>query len=156
MSTEDSTDSTKDGRDEERLRLRKEYVIGLRELADFIESLNITEAEHGEVPAMTGFWFGHKLQGFVYSKEDIAVWARAMGSFNKNFDGNYFELVKKFSENVSMEVNIGRDNICERVVIGTKIVPETYIPSKFVAEHEEEIVEWRCPEDLAILRKITQ
>lgn len=141
---------------EESHRLRQEYVTGLRKLADFIESLNVTEAEQGEVPVMSGFWFGHKLQGFVHSKEDIAIWARTLGSFEKQFDSNYLELNKRFSENVSIEVNVTRNVICERVVVGKKTVPETYIPSKFVAEHEEEIVEWRCPEDLSLLRKITQ
>lgn len=44
--------------------------------------------------------------------------------------------------------------ICERKVVGKKIIPQQYIPARVIEAHEEEIVEWECRPILAA-RKAT-
>ena len=47
-----------------------------------------------------------------------------------------------------------REAVCQRKVVGTRIIPAQTVPSsyteeKFIPEHEEEIVEWDCSPVLA-------
>lgn len=109
---------------------RAETLQALRDLADYLET-------HPQVPLP---YIG-KLNAFGVGG-DLPTIARAMGGFEKGSGGGYLELIKRFGS-ITLAVNFNSDEVCERVVVGTERVSEQIIPA-----HEQEIVEWRCPESL--------
>lgn len=124
---------------------RSEYVDGLRQLADFIEA-------HPELPGLLHCRAGIYLWGDS-AKAELAVAAMAMGTAAKRADDFYFGVEKSFGP-VVLSVKAGRDNVCERVVTGTKTT-EYLVPPEGVEmvkkTHTEDIVEWVCPPSLLAL-----
>jgi hypothetical protein len=104
-----------------------EYANALRRIADWIEV-------HPDLPlpSQTQLDF---LSG-VDTKEDLAKFARGFGECKKDFGG------------IKLRAVAWRKNVCERVVVGTREVPEEIIPARLVPAHMEDIVEWKCPESL--------
>lgn len=124
---------------------RARYVAGLRAAADFYE-------QHTDVktPGDTS------LNNYVVNtKEDARAIIKALGSCVKFYDDVYFRIVKEISPGFSLRFVLMRDNVCEKVQVGTKVVPEHVIPpepareEKFVPRREEPIYEWRCASILA-------
>ena len=76
--------------------------------------------------------------------------AKSLGTFEKNINGSFFDLVKKFGQ-VELRFVFYRHNICSRRVIGTKTenvkVPAPDAPTVEMVDKvvETEIVEWDCP-----------
>ena len=135
---------------EERLNLvklenRRTYVNGLRAAADFYE-------QHVDVklPGDTGI-----NNYIVNTKEDARVIIKALGSCKKKYDDVYFHISKEISPGFTLRFVLTRDNVCEKVQVGTKSVPEHVIPAepareeKVVLAREEPIWEYRCPSILA-------
>ena len=115
----------------------RRYIDGLRELADFLE----------ERPEFVPI--GEKLiLVYALGKEEFLKSCRLMGSFDKKVEPNFLNAIKKFNSMLTLELYTNRSNVCERVV--TKItVPEQVIPAQkeeTIPEHEEEVIEWKCPE----------
>jgi hypothetical protein len=80
-------------------------------------------------------------------REDFSMAAKAMGSFDKNVDSAYFEMNKHFG-GITLSVNFKRDEVCERVKVGEKVIPEQILPAKseeVIPEHVEDVYEWKCP-----------
>lgn len=82
---------------------------------------------------------------FYDTKEAFSEFLRQIGSFRKIYQDIYFSARKSFSDDGRIRIDFftSRDMVCERVVVGTKEVPEQYTPA-----HTEEIVEWKCSESL--------
>lgn len=116
------------------------FVDGLRELARLFET-------KPEIPLPS---WQQDITLFVRdesAKEDLAAVARAIGSADKSYSDDLFELQKSFGGLLRLRVCAYRQQVCERVVIGTKIEPAHEIPAqeaKTVAAREVEVVEWRC------------
>lgn len=114
-------------------RTRTSLITGLRELATFLE-------DHPQVPAPI---YQVTVNAFAQSKAEIVAAAR-LGGWRKDYNTTWFNLRRTFGgamdEGVSLDINIARAEVCERIVVGTEIVPAR--PA--VAEHEIEKVEWRC------------
>jgi hypothetical protein len=118
-------------------------VRGLRAMADFIE-----QNPEVRIPANMNMLCS---QG---TKEEMGHLASLAPYSEKIVDTSFFNLRVPFSENVYYELYNRRDEVCERVVTGTKIVPAQdarteIIEHPAVAEHEEETFEWKCPSLLA-------
>src|SRR5690349_12287178 len=106
---------------------QKELVDGLRAAADFFE-------QHIEVPVPSVYisdwiyddtkWDKEERKNVVVkSAKDRAVEiARALKPVEKKYDSSIFELVKKFSESVRLSYKVSRDEVCRKVVVGTKEV----------------------------------
>lgn len=110
---------------------RREFVTGLREMADFIEA-------HAHIPLP---WPGSQ-NAFVSDKAELAAIAKACGGrWAKNATESFFYIKKPFSGGHSYEVNISRESVCRRVVVGTRIEPAQ-------PEQEVEDVRWVCDEPL--------
>lgn len=117
---------------------RTAVVDGLRQLADFIES-------HPDMPLPT-------CRGSIYlwgddAKTQLANIATSLGTAAKKADEFYYGLTKDFGP-VSLSVKASRENVCERVVVGTKTTEYLVPPPGVEMEkriHTEEIVEWVCP-----------
>lgn len=107
---------------------RTEFIAGLRELADFLE-------KHRAAPLPVGY-----LNAFPDDDIDLASIARAIGSAEKDFNGDWLFLNKQFGP-IQYAVSIKRERFCEKRVIGTRIVPAS-------PEHEEEIFAWDCVESI--------
>lgn len=105
-------------------------IDGLRELADFLQDRpaiadRMASAEpHFNVYAFTR----NEFQGFV----------REIGRGDKTASDQFMGVIRKFGA-VTIEVYTHRAQVCERVVVGTREVPEEIRPARV-----EEIVEWRC------------
>lgn len=115
------------------MRHRQLVIEGLRAVADYLEAR----------PDLPAPYIG-QLHAFPDPKT-LSVVARAMGGFQKDHDGKYLTLVKEINSAVSFAVVFASEEVCERVVVGTKEVPEKVIPA-----HVEEIIEWKCPESLLV------
>ena len=113
-----------------------EMIQGLRGLATLLEN-------HLELPVHSSV----SVLGRAADKEHLAACARAMGSVDKIMDNNYFNIRKSFGP-ITYEVYAPREEVCERVVVGTKHIPASFVPEQYSEAHEEEIIEWHCPEAL--------
>lgn len=111
---------------------RKAYADGLREVADWIES---TDAD------LTGLMFCPiTFNLFAWNKEKFDEQSSAVGGFReKVLDGSYAVTRRWFGPH-KVEVNIQREQVCERVQVGVVTVPA----QEAVPEHEEPQYEWRC------------
>ncbi len=121
---------------------KEEMVKGLRAMADFIEA-NVEDDNLG--------YSTIDLNIFTKSNEELADLARRFAPVAKRYTDQWFCLVKRFSENVKLEVNRKREEVCTRVVTGTRTVKvPVYAPLEKIGEREEvqEIVEWDCGQSI--------
>jgi hypothetical protein len=111
---------------------RAAYIRGLREVAAFLEA-------HPDLPTPS---YGGSLNAFVSTRADLAAIARVRGvKWEKSADPNYFYLQVHFAAGFSYDVNVQRDQVCRRVVTGTRIEPAK--PAQVVEEFH-----WVCDEPL--------
>ena len=118
-----------------------EYANGLRQIANFLES-------HPEIPLPT-----NTLSCYAMTNKKIAgLVARALsdgGRCEKIFEDSILRLKRNFGE-IELEYIGMRENVCEQVRVGTRVVPERYVPpqpateGQVIPEHEEAVYEWRC------------
>lgn len=109
---------------------RARFTAALRELATFLD-------EHPQVPIP----YAPTMNMYVSDAKDFAPIARA-ASWEKGYLDNWFYLRKQFGaeEGIQYEINISRDAICRKVVVGTRIVPAV----EAQPEREEDVTEWVC------------
>ena len=115
----------------------KEFADSLRMIADFFEGHDFP------VPETHHTFSYYDLD----TKEEMARLARALGSCEKELDEKFLRLRHKFGK-ITFEAIANRFQICERVVVGKKIVPEVVIPERRIPASEVEIIEWHCPDSL--------
>ena len=84
---------------------------------------------------------------FVPGASELASVAKALGQAYKATLPAWFSVGRKFGP-ISFEISARRENVCRRVVTGTREVPETVVPATTIPAHVEEIFEWECPESL--------
>lgn len=134
---------------------RLEYVAALRELADYIESHELPDTIEGYWSHQVNDTFG-PMTLFINTrnKRDFGTLCAGLGSFEKVVTDYSTGAEVKLPAGMKVHVSIGREQVCKRVVIGTKIVPakeEKIIPAE--PEHEVEIVKWECPESFIALKE---
>ncbi len=115
-----------------------EYANALRRIADFVEvhpKISIPDTTNIDI------------YQWIEGKEFLTEIARIFGTCKKDY-GTTYSTVKKDFGGIFLSATTYKEQVCERVVIGKKIVPEIIIPASLIPEHEEEIVEWKCPESL--------
>ena len=122
------------------MKQHSDYANALRQIADFVEA-------HTDIPAPStsriDIWtFGHEGR----EKQIAASFARSIGKIEKDTygPGNVLVLRKQFGP-VSLECNVPREQVCERVVVGRRVIPAQ--PQQIVPAKPEEVVdevEWRC------------
>lgn len=120
----------------------------LRALADFYD-------EHPDFPRpnMTLHTFLHG-----DAKKGLALAARQLGTADKYIDETWYELRRAFGS-IMLTVNAYRNEVCEKVLVGTKDIPEQYIPAKpaeTIPAHEESVYEWQCPDSLLGISKLKE
>ncbi len=128
---------------------RAEFLASLRLLIDWLQA-------HPDVPQPYHL-LGDKLYIYVYGEDPRAVLARiarAMGNADKDVDEARFELRRRFGA-ITLVASARRDEVCERVVVGTREVtrraPDPHalaaLPVVTVTEIVED-VQWVCPPSL--------
>jgi hypothetical protein len=126
-----------------------EFVTRMRAAADFFEA-------HPDLGVPTHD-FDFRYYGSVNGKsvdsvEGLAEFTRIVGGrVDKVADENYYRLVAE-RDGFSVGAIAYRNNVCERVQVGTKIEPGHVIPASpevYVAAREVPIYEFHCPSLLA-------
>ena len=77
----------------------------------------------------------------------------AIGTFKKDGDSWYTRVTHTLEHGATVSISAKRDTVCKKLVVGKKIVPsapERIIPA--MPEHEEDIVEWECPESFLAMK----
>lgn len=111
-----------------------EYVAGLREMADFFEAK----------PDLVPVWSPLIINVFAEDRDEFTSMSRQLGGHRtKGADDNFFEVKRTFGHH-TVSVNISRELVCERKVVGTRIVPAQ-------PEATEEIFEWVCNDPVLAL-----
>jgi hypothetical protein len=82
---------------------------------------------------------------------------KAAGAGDKKFTNDlvYYN-VELIPNKLTLNFYTLRDNVCKKRVVGTRTVPEFILKgtaSTVIPEHEEEIIEWDCPESLLKARE---
>jgi hypothetical protein len=120
----------------------QEWADGLREMADFADRHPDLFNSRGE-----------KFNIFATDAKDFARKARALGKADKIQEGSFYILRRRFGPHM-VDLNIFRKELCEKVLVGTKIVsrqdPEL-IAAVPVIEVTEDVYEWHCPESILAL-----
>ena len=122
---------------------REDYIAGMREYADLLE------ANPNLLPFGGSEYFCHHCR----SAEEIAALRREIGGrWDKDTDGSdeFFRLTRRVGPH-RLAIFIERENVCERVVIGTETVeipdPDLVADVPLVTV-EQDVVRWVCPESL--------
>lgn len=134
---------------------RAEYIAGLRMLADLLEAHPdlVLPAGKDAFADLTVAIFGDD------QREQMAAWTRALpGEKRKGQSGTNGDILTLNGQLRGLHLRLicDRDEVCERVVVGTKTETKTVKDPALLAEVPEvevteqvEIVEWRCTSILA-------
>ena len=125
---------------------KHEYVEALRELADFVESRHFPDTWKEHAWDESSF-SSPRLTFYLGQPDAFKKFSGLIGSFTKSATEGYLTSAKTLHRGAMISVKGRRDTICERVKVGTKIIPaseEKIIPAK--PETIEDIYEWKCPE----------
>jgi hypothetical protein len=119
----------------------QEYANSLRLIANFLES-------HPELPCPEQTLTSYSL----HDKKRFSLVARSLshgGRCEKVYEDTIVNLTRDF-DGITLRYIGVRSNVCEQIRVGTKFVPEQYVPPRpaveahVVPEHEEAVYEWRC------------
>ena len=113
---------------------RAEKLAGLISLGDFLTT-------HPNYP-ISAISFG----SFLDTKEELFALIRG-GAWEKRPSGPFFYFTRKFRGDVQIWLALYREQVCERVVTGTRWV-EPVPAAEAVEGYEEETVEWICPDSI--------
>ena len=118
----------------------KEWIDGLRNLADFFEKNECTDHIYATF----------QIDLFVNDAEGLLNTARELGGkWKKKDKGSWFCLVQNFGPH-HIDINANRENVCEQVEVGEETVMVTD-PEAPKIEVTRPVYEWKCPESLNAL-----
>jgi hypothetical protein len=119
---------------------REQFISDLRSCADFYE-------QHPEIKVLPRpYLFADDFTD--NAKETLRTFAKAAGKAEKKYTDSEIQVALYFPGGLMVRYDSPRDKVCERVVVGTKIIPAYTLPARAAAvvipEKVEEIVEWHC------------
>lgn len=124
---------------------RAATIAGLRAAADFFE-----QTPDAPLP------YSIDLGVHCFGREEFVTAVRALGNARKDFSSAYAEAGRDFGGGVQIRYQAARDQVCERVVVGTETReveepdPDAVAALPKVKRTEVvEQVEWRCEPLLA-------
>jgi len=131
---------------------KTEHIQALRDLANFLEQRDFPENwidkdrtyGYNRYPPVS-------LYLFTKDKQLFGQCMKAIGTCTKNATEGYLE-IRRVEPTFSIEINANRSQVCEKVIVGKKVIPskpEEIIPAE--PEKEVDIVEWKCPESFLAL-----
>lgn len=144
MSVVDTTQT----RAQQHAALRRDYAAGLRALADVIDAAEVPLSE-SEAAMSVMPWFPDTRDELIA----LTHAARAAGAtVERDPDDHLYRLRFRFGPLLATAIAY-RADVCERVVVGTReiveMVPDPAAPAPPMVEirRQEEVVEYRCPDD---------
>ena len=96
---------------------REEFIMGLRQMADFF-------ALNPEIPEP--HYYGPYI---LIGASDVRPIAKRLRTFKKEYEGTDFYMVKHFGPHF-IKFWTSRENVCKKIVVGTKEIPEMIIAAK--------------------------
>ena len=138
--------------------MNEKLILDLHSLIAFIEAnddFDFCTSEPFPVEFRYRTWYLHALST-QQRREKLQDLARRFGTAEKQYSGDFFWLKKQFGDTVLFSASSDRETVCERIVIGTEIIPaapECILPAS--PERTEEIVEWRCSPILSPEKGVT-
>lgn len=117
---------------------KDEFVHELRGLAEYLESrdFDFTDCRVSS----------HLVYLMCPDKDRFLHNVRCLGSFAKSAD-SYLNATHQVGKQFAFQITARREEVCEKIQVGTKLVPAT---ARQVIEaepaHEEPVFEYRCPE----------
>jgi hypothetical protein len=103
-----------------------------------------------ERPDLIPDYTGLMLNSFPDDKDEFVRLAKLLGSAKKETTGGHYSHSRRFGPHEVL-VNIQREEICERVQVGTKSVTEWVAPEDtelVEVTTEQPVYEWKCPESI--------
>ena len=114
-----------------------EFATGLRALAYFYDT-------HPALPQLEMPYSTYVGTG-EYAKQCLQAIARSVPTTIKEYtDEGLFYLICDFGGNVIVKFFTGRASVCEKKVVGTRIIPAKHVDAHDEEAREEQIVEWIC------------
>ncbi len=110
-----------------------EMAAGLRDLADWLDA-HPDEEVSGNV----------RLLAYRFDADEFRATVRALGRGAKESNDEWASVIRSFGPAVAIYAYTAREQVCRKVVVGTRVEPERVIPAR-----EVEIVEWECQPILA-------
>jgi hypothetical protein len=110
----------------------QERTDALQDLKDIVAFL---EAHPGVPPPRF-----NSLLVTLNTREEIAAVAK-QSSWQKDYNGQWFSLQKRFGT-LTLDVYVPRDEVCRKVVTGTRVLPAV----EAQPERVEQVEEWVCDE----------
>lgn len=150
--TQAEFDALPDNQDQEVLAAHEVCLeaSGLRQMADVLDRLKAAGASY----------FGGVTMHVVASDaEEFRRMSRALGTFQKVADDNYFHANRTFDGEVKLSVFVGRSKLCKRILLRTEDVPEQIIPevpavpAKVIPASKREVYGWECTPSVLTVEK---
>lgn len=108
---------------------QRAYIDGLRALVQRLEESPELVDAHGMGQV--------SLDLFYFNPEELRAASKLLGGQReKRFTGGFFEIVRSFGPH-EIVLNLAREEVCERVVVGTEHIPAS-------PAHDIDVIEWRC------------
>lgn len=111
-----------------KVQRRADDLAGMRELIDFLEA-------NPCVPLPS-----FDMNTYAENAEEFVTLRRVMGATDKYDCGDWMYFRKRFSGDVRLDLNISKEQTCERVKVGTRKVAAT--PA--LPERTDDVFEWKC------------
>jgi hypothetical protein len=119
----------------------KALIAGFRQLADFLE----------QRPELHKYLeYASETFNIFIKRAELAEIARVMGPVRKHSVDHWFYLARDFGP-VSLHAAITRDEVCQKVKTGTRVIPAQEARTVEIAatpERIEDVYEWKCPESI--------
>lgn len=112
-----------------------DVIRGYRELADFLE------AHQANLPQGAEYYNVCNNGVSCQTAAELANVLRTGGSWKKDFSSVYAFVTREFAGGVRFWAATDRNLVCERIVIGTTVIPAQ--PERIVDN-----VEWRCADPM--------
>jgi len=121
---------------------RQDYIRGLREFANWLDERPAVPIPYGELTV-------NQYCVLEDQRKELAAIGRAMGRADKKTTDAFFVMCREFGNGtVAYNANASRNQVCERIVKGTRKVLKPDYKNVPQVEVEEDIVEWVCPDAL--------
>ena len=116
------------------------------ETKQFIRALNRLAVIYETTPDLPLPYIS--FNAFVNTREEMAKATKRLAKWKptKNADGSYYEVAVELAAGHKLTINVPRQEVCERVKVGTKIVEVPAQPAVEAHVKEEPVYEWKCPD----------
>jgi hypothetical protein len=91
--------------------------------------------------ASYGTYIALDIASYGCTRDDLVAAAKGSTGWDKGYLDSSFELKRSFGGGVKISINADRDQVCERVVVGQRVVDA-------VPAHVVDVVEWKCGDSL--------